>query len=302
LSHGEYCYVLTSRQMGKSSLMARTAARFRQAGTAVVTLDLTAVGQNLSPDQWYGGLLDRAGIQLDLEDELEEFWRAEERLGPLQRWMAALREVVLTRVPGPVVIFVDEIDVVRGLPFSTDEFFAGIRECYNRRTDDPEFGRLTFCLLGVATPSDLIRDTRLTPFNIGRRIELTDFTPEEAAPLAHGLGRKEPVGLTLLQRVLYWTGGHPYLTQRLCQATAQNQSVTDAAGVDRLAEDLFLSPRARERDDNLLFVRERLLRSEADLASLLDLYRQVRRGKRVADDETSSLVSLRAPRQLARYP
>jgi len=83
--------------------------------------------------------------------------------------MSALREIVLPRAPERLVIFVDEIDVVRSLPFSTDEFFAAIRECYNRRTEDPEFRRLTFCLLGVASPSDLIRDTRLTPFNIGRR-------------------------------------------------------------------------------------------------------------------------------------
>ena len=87
--------------------------------------------------------------------------------------MTALREVVLTSCTGPVVLFVDEIDYVRSLPFSTDEFFAAIRECYNRRTQDPAFTRLTFCLLGVATPAELIRDTRTTPFNIGRRIELT---------------------------------------------------------------------------------------------------------------------------------
>ena len=38
--------------------------------------------------------------------------------------------------------------------------------------------------LGVATPAQLIKDRRRTPFNIGHRIELTDFTPEEARPLA----------------------------------------------------------------------------------------------------------------------
>src|SRR5262249_29247235 len=146
---------------------------------------------------WYDGLLHAAGRQLDLEDELEEFWLAHPRLGPLQRFMAALGEVVLPGVkrqtsnvreqpPGasldvsrltfdaPLIIFIDEIDVVRSLPFSTDEFFAAIRECYNRRAKDPVYQRLTFCLLGVASPSDLIRDTRLTPFNIGRRIELAD--------------------------------------------------------------------------------------------------------------------------------
>src|SRR5881397_1817514 len=57
LLRGEFCYVLTSRQMGKSSLMVRTASRLRQEGTRVAILDLTAVGQNLTPEQWYEGLL-----------------------------------------------------------------------------------------------------------------------------------------------------------------------------------------------------------------------------------------------------
>src|SRR5439155_11377268 len=98
LSRGEFCYVLTSRQMGKSSLMVHTAARLRQAGTTVVILDLTAIGQNLSPEQWYGGLLRRLGRQLGLEDELDEFWLKHEQLGPLQRWMTALQDLVLPRV------------------------------------------------------------------------------------------------------------------------------------------------------------------------------------------------------------
>src|SRR5947209_16597303 len=65
LLRGEYCYVLTSRQMGKSSLMVHTAARLREAGIQVIVLDLTAIGQNLSIEQWYGGLLRRLGRQLD---------------------------------------------------------------------------------------------------------------------------------------------------------------------------------------------------------------------------------------------
>jgi hypothetical protein len=223
LLQGEFCYVLTSRQMGKTSLMVHTTVRLRQAGVAVVVLDLTSIGQNLTVEQWYDGLLRRVGRPLDLEDELEEFWLEHERLGPLERWLAALETIVLPALPpdGRLVIFIDEIDAVRSLPFRTDEFFAAIRECYQRRTQDPAFERLTFCLLGVATPSDLIQDTRTTPFNIGRRIELSDFTPAEAAPLAPGLGGDEQTAKRLLARVLYWTGGHPYLTQRLCRAVAE---------------------------------------------------------------------------------
>jgi hypothetical protein len=291
LTRGEFSYVLTSRQMGKSSLMVRAAQRLRVSGAAVAILDLTALGQNLTAEQWYDGLLGLLGRQLGLEDELEQFWLAQGRLGPLERWMRALCEVALPRCPGPLVVFVDEIDFVRSLPFATDEFFAAIRECYNRRTADATLNRLSFCLLGVALPSDLIRDARTTPFNIGKRVELQDFTEAEAAPLARGLGRDMTLAAKLLRRVLYWTGGHPYLTQRLCQAVAEDATVVRPAGVDRVSEELFLSHRARERDDNLLFVRERLLRSDRDRAGLLDLYERVRRGRRVPDDETSPLVA-----------
>ncbi len=292
---GEFCYVLTSRQMGKSSLMVRTVTRLREQGTNAIALDLTAVGQNLTPEQWYDGLLARVGSQLRLEDPLEAFWESHARLSPVQRFFAALREVVLPGKSGELIIFVDEIDAVRSLPFSTDEFFAAIRECYNRRAQDSQFARLTFCLLGVATPSDLISDTRTTPFNIGRRIELNDFTVAEAAPLADGLREfpKDTFAEVRLSRILYWTNGHPYLTQRLCQVVARETSRSRKDGfagsrcgsrlarlfpvicrrqIDRLCGDLFFSNRARERDDNLLFVRERLLRSDVDIANLLDSY------------------------------
>src|SRR5438093_9562828 len=280
LLHGELCYVLTSRQMGKSSLMVRTANKLRSQASHVIAIDLSGIGQNLTPEQWYNGLLTSMGDQLGLEDELERFWIANQRLGPVQRWFMAIRKVVLAQRSGKVVIFIDEIDSVRSLPFSTDEFFAAIRECYNRRSEDTGFSRLTFCLLGVAMPSDLIQDTRITPFNIGRRIELNDFTQDEAAPLAEGLHTDSPEASILLKRILYWTSGHPYLTQRLCQALAHELRANRRSDVDRLCEELFFSNRARERDDNLIFVRERMLRSEADLTGLLELYLKVRSGQR----------------------
>ena len=208
--------------------------------------------------------------------------------------MRAIREVVLAAPPGRVVIFVDEIDAVRSLPFSTDEFFAAIRECYNRRHEDPELERLTFCLLGVATPSDLIRELRTTPFNIGRRIELLDFT-------RGGGGRRWPGPRPRPSDGGPAAAARPVLDRRpsLPDAAAvpgrrRGPRRVGTADVDRLCRTLFLSHRSRERDDNLLFVRERMLHSEVDRAALLDLYDQVRRqGPRslVTDDETNPLVS-----------
>ena len=293
---GEFCYVLTSRQMGKSSLMVRTAAKLRAANVNVAVVDLTAIGQNLTLEQWYNGLLLRIDSQLSLHDRLDEFWMSETRRSPLQRFMAAIQEVALRHCTGQIVIFIDEIDVVRSLPFPTDEFFAAIRECYNRRVQDPQLNRLTFCLLGVATPAELIRDPHTTPFNIGHRIDLADFTDAEALPFASRLHGEPGRAAELLQRVLHWTGGHPYLTQRLCRALAEekmtaapNSELTPNA-VDAACDQLFLSPRARSLDDNLLFVRDRLLRSEADLSKLLSRYEQVWDGAAVPDDEGDDLT------------
>ena len=326
LRHGDFCYVLNTRQMGKSSLMVRAANRLKAEGCRVAILDLTAVGKNLSVEQWYFGLLIRVATQVGSRDDLQSFWKNNRELGPMQRFVEGLRRLLTegTRnqelgireerppILSPLVLFVDEIDAVLSLPFSADEFFAGIRECYNRRAQEPVFARLTFCLLGVATPADLIRDVRTTPFNIGKRIELRDFTPEEAAPLAQGLGeRKNEKGdsldtgtfsfpfssvscASLLKRVLYWTNGHPYMTQRLCREIAEQQAqgVVTTADIDRICERLFLSKAAQESDDNLAFVRNRLLKSEADLSTLLDLYAQVWAGRKVRDDETNPLCAI----------
>ncbi len=296
LVRGEYCYILTSRQMGKSSLMIRTASRLREGEDSVVAvLDLAAVGQNLNPEQWYDGMLLRLGRQLGLEDEFDDFWLDNPRLGPVQRFFEALYQVVLVKSERRLIIFVDELDTVRSLPFSSDEFFAAIRQCFNERSADPVWARLTFCLLGVATPSDLIKDPHISPFNIGRRIVLEDFKKDEVAKLVEGL-EADDRGEILLERIFGWTNGHPYLTQRLCRAVAeQNRSEDDPSilqpgAVDGICHRLFLSNRAKERDDNLIFVRERLLRSDHDRAAVLDLYRKVRSGVQVVDDETNPLI------------
>jgi len=289
---GSFCYVLTPRQMGKSSLMVRTAARLRSDGQTAIVIDLTEIGQNVALDQWYRGLLLALGDETGLDPELRAVWSRHADLGPMQRLVRGITDVLLPARPGRITIFIDEIDAVRSLPFPTGEFFAGIRELYNRRASEPDLERVSFCLLGVASPSDLIRDTRTTPFNIGRRISLDDFTATEAAPLARGLGRADDESRALLARILDWTGGHPYLTQRLCAAIAEDPAATTAGDVDRACDRLFLSRSARERDDNLLFVRDRMLRSESDLAALLDLYRLVRAGKAVADGGSNPLVGI----------
>ena len=322
LASGEYCYVLNSRQMGKSSLCVRTIGRLKEQGVSTAFLDLTRFGgKNLTAEQWYAAMLAEIGREVGLRTEVLAYWKANTHLGPMQRLFGALREVVLERIEGSVVVLVDESDVVRSLPFSTDEFFAAIRECYNRRVHEPEYARLTFCLIGVATPTELISDQLTTPFNIGRRVELKDFTYPEGSSLAAGLQAMleredvaqefEPAASTstsisrqtrqAFRRIFYWTSGHPYLTQMLFKAvseappdsaarTARGRGRGTPDAVDRLCHELFLSPRARQSDDNLAFVRSHLLNSGEDVAALLELYAKVLRRKRILDDPANPLI------------
>ncbi|MBV6459699.1 MAG: hypothetical protein HONBIEJF_02851 [Fimbriimonadaceae bacterium] len=292
LMAGEFCFVLTSRQMGKSSMMVRTAVKLRQNGRSVAILDLTAIGQNLTVEQWYDGLLIHLGDSLGLTDLLEDYWHDNQRVGPLQRFFGAIEAVLLADSDRELVIFIDEIDAVRSLPFPTDEFFAAIRECHNRRALEPTFERLTFCLLGVASPGDLMQDVRRTPFNVGTRILLEDFSTADVQPLAHILDQAGRSGNDLIHRILHWTKGHPYLTQRLCREVCEHLEADRPGDVDRLCEQVFLSKSARETDDNLAFVRNRILKGESDPSALLDLYARVLKAKpAVRDDESNPLVS-----------
>lgn len=297
---GDFCYVLTARQMGKSSLTVRTARTLQRQDVRTMHLDLSMLGQNTTPSQWYGDIASRLGYQSGLEEEVERWWHDTREGSPVSRLVNLLRDVLLPAAPSALVIFVDEADAVRSLPFHADEFFIAIRQCYNHRADEPVFRRLTFCLLGVATPAELIRDPRTTPFNLGHRVELEDFTPAEARPFEQGLISGAP-GLApahaerLLERVLHWTSGHPYLTQRLCGEIVARHAA-DAAQppgelVDRLCEELFFSARARDQEDNLLYVKGRILGAESDLHQLLALYRQVLAGKGIPDDENNDLVN-----------
>jgi hypothetical protein len=286
---GEFCYVLTPRQIGKSSLMVATMERLAEEGIRSVETDLTEMGTELSgltAEQWYLGLIDLIVDQLDLDVDYMAWWNERAHLGPTQRLSQFLRQVVLEQVSEPVVIFIDEIDSTLNLDF-TDDFFAAIRACYNARASDPAFKRLSFVLLGVATPGDLISDPQRTPFNVGRRIDLTDFTGDEAIPLADGL-RLPPVEAgQVLTWILDWTGGHPYLTQRLCAAAAASPTKSwDTGAVDDLVEKTFLGEQSAQ-DSNLRFVRDMLTQRAPDKAAVLKTYRRIRAGKAVPDEERS---------------
>ncbi|MEM7762021.1 MAG: CHASE2 domain-containing protein [Cyanobacteria bacterium P01_A01_bin.40] len=289
LKAGEFCYVLNSRQMGKSSLRVRTMARLEAEGVICAFIDLTGFGrEGITTEQWYAGIVrDIASSCISPQEFNWRQWWREQRdlLSPVQRLKLFIEEILLVKIQQKIVIFVDEIDRVLSQNFSLDDFFAVIRSCYSVQGHKPAYRRLTWALLGVATPSDLIKNPHATPFNIGQAIALQGFKLSESLALAPGLEPLTDNPRQLLQEILAWTGGQPFLTQKLCWLVARiNTTIPpgqEALWLKQLIQQkLIKNWESQDEPPHLKTIRSRILHSPKSRKKLLLLYQQIlRRGK-----------------------
>ncbi len=290
LKQGEFCYILNARQMGKSSLMVRMMHHLNHEEFNCAAIDMTRIGsENVTPEQWYKGFAVELWRSFGLlrKVNLKTWWNERKDISPVQRLGQFIEEVLLVEVgkeddssPNNLVIFIDEIDSVLGLNFPVNDFFALIRSCYNQRTLNREYQRLTFALFGVATPSDLISDRRKTPFNIGRAIQLEGFKEHEAQPLLNGLTDKVSNPQVLLKEILAWTGGQPFLTQKLCKLICNASTPIpinqETHWIENLVQTKVISNwESQDEPEHLKTIRDRILNSEYNTTRLLELYRQI---------------------------
>lgn len=291
----EYCYVLAPRQIGKSSLRARCQKRLESAGFICATIDLSSIGTDLSQDDWYASLLVEIADGLGLEDP-SEYWRSCSGLPAVSRFVQYFSNILINQVKAESIVFVDEIDVLRKLPFPGDDFLAAIRSLFNRRADEPKYEQICFCLIGVAAPGELIEDTFKTPFNIGRHIQMMDFTPEQSLAFLPGLlpcvsGSAEKAE-ALISEIMTWTDGHPYMTQRLCSEVANEKASEHdpKAVIEQTVSKIF---RDALSDPNLSYAATRITskNSPVSTASKLSLYRRILLEERVDSNKNDRAQS-----------
>ncbi|AKG21185.1 AAA-like domain-containing protein [Calothrix sp. 336/3] len=331
LKAGDFCYVLNSRQMGKSSLRVRVMQRLQAEGCACAAIDITAIGTvDITPEEWYAGVIDTlVGVfKLYTDFDLEVWWQENNLLSPVQKLGKFIESVLLVKITEKIVIFIDEIDSILSLNFK-DDFFAAIRACYNQRVDQPEYQRLTFALLGVATPGDLMSDKKRTPFNLGTAIQLCGFELESATPLVQGLvGKVENTQevlnqfairnsqfaitlcngdftpQTLLKEVLFWTGGQPFLTQKVCKILGSRLALSAVEGeqgeedVSRWVGEVIKTQiidnwEAQDEPEHLRTIRDRITRNEQRAGRLLGLYQQILQQGELPTDNSSEQMELR---------
>ena len=284
-----FAYVLTARQMGKSSLMERTSLKLREQGVHTALVDLNGMDKAslASPEVWYLDFISVIAEFIPLSFDPDTWWEEHASYGLVRRFKEFFRKVLSEEVDGQIVVFVDEIDATYDLEFA-DDFFAAIRSMHENRAWESMYQRISFVLIGVATPSDLIKDPRRTPFNIGESVELSDFTLKEALPFTMGWDLDMETARQVLSWAFEWTAGHPNLTQKICHAIAQEGSLEwTRKKVQECIQDTFFD--SNKRDTNLEYVNTQLTRGASwNQIDVLKTYKDIRKREgRVRDDMQS---------------
>jgi AAA-like domain/TIR domain len=270
--HDSIVLVKGARQMGKTSLLARGLQQAREAGCRVVLSDFQKlnVAHLESVDMLYltlGGIL---AEQLDLEVFPEDVWQA--RRGPNGNFERYVRREVLGTLSAPLVWGLDEVDRLFTYPFG-NEVFGLFRAWHNERALDPQgpWGQLTLAIAYATEAHLFITDLHQSPFNVGTRLTLDDFTCAQVADLNRRYG--SPLrDAAEVERLFRLVGGQPYLIRRGLHELVTSHS-TIAALEDQAAreEGLF--------GDHL----RRLLVLLAPDPALVDAVREVLQGRPCPD-------------------
>src|SRR5215510_5980098 len=203
-----------ARQVGKTSLLARGLQQARKAGARVVLTDF----QNLSAaylesiEKLMLVLAKSFADQLDLDVYPNQIWDAD--LSPGINLERYLRRGVLPLTAAPIVWGLDEVDRLFTCDFGS-EVFGLFRSWHNKRALDPEgpWRRLTLAIAYATEAHLFITDLNQSPFNVGTRLALEDFSFEQVAELNRRYG--SPLGdQAEVARYYRLVGGHPYLVRR----------------------------------------------------------------------------------------
>lgn len=256
------------RQVGKTSLLARGLEQARNAGAQVVLTDMQslAAAQLASADELFFTLAETIADRLDLDISLDNFWNRD-RLWNIN-FDRFLRKEVLAKIEGHLVWGLDEVDRLFEHAFST-EVFGLFRSWHNERSLNPRgpWSRLTLAMAYATEAHLFITDLNQSPFNVGTRLTLDDFTPDETAELnrRYGSPLKSPTELECFTELV---GGNPYLVERGLH-TMVTQTQTPAAFFTQAgqAEGPFAAPLQRmvvalRQDDTLVNAVHALLRGE----------------------------------------
>ena len=223
-----------ARQMGKTSLLARGLQLARGSGTKVITTDFQKLNASHleTIESLFMTLGELIADQLDLDVYPDEVWKP--RRAPSINFERYIRREVLEKLSTPLVWGLDEVDRLFTCPYAS-EVFGLFRTWHNERAVDPTapWERLTLAIVYATEAHLFITDQNQSPFNVGTRLELKDFSIEQVGEL--NTRYESPLaGADELARYFQLVGGHPYLVRRGFHEMSTNK--LDLAAFEALAD------------------------------------------------------------------
>ena len=216
------------RQMGKTSLLARGLQQARKSAAKVVLTDFQKLSQEdlKSAGAFFRGLAELMADQLDL-DFVEQNWAPERISNANLAFEKFLKREVLRKLEQPLVWGMDEVDRLFSCDFAT-QVFGLFRAWHNERSLEPEgpWSRLSMAIVHATEPHLFIQDLNQSPFNVGTKIVLEDFSAGQVAELNRRYG--SPLGGPELDRFHDLVGGHPFLARRGLQELTKPGTSMDA--------------------------------------------------------------------------
>ena len=213
LQPGSLLCLKGDRSIGKTSLIDKVLARVKINSYAVANLSLKLADQSThftSIDKFLRWFSCNLSLQLGLPNRLQHYWD-EENLGSKVSCSIYLREYVLARIPQPLVLCIDDVDLL--LPYQEiyQEFLNLLRSWYEKAKIQKPWSKLRLAVI-YTTNAYIHHDLDLFPLDLGVQIELPEFTKEQARELAF----QHQLDLTKseLESLLDLVGGHPYLLQQ----------------------------------------------------------------------------------------
>jgi hypothetical protein len=202
-----------ARQVGKTSLLSRGLQQARGARAKVVLTDLQKLNAAdlASAEAFYLALAGLIADQLDLDVAPDAVWNA--RRGPSINFERYIRREALGKISAPLVWGIDEVDRLFTCGFGS-EVFGLFRSWHNERSLDPAgpWERLTMAIAYATEAQLFITDMNQSPFNVGTRLTLEDFTLSQVADLnqRYGSPLKDDGEVERYYRLV---SGHPYLAR-----------------------------------------------------------------------------------------
>ena len=211
LDGGSTTTIRAGRQMGKTSLLVRAANFAKERGHRIVYVDFQQIKPEFrnSLDNLLRYLADEIAFRLNLDEgQLEKVWSSSR--GSPDKFGQFMESVVLPD-PKPLFLAMDEADQLMDVAYKTD-FFALVRAWDSRRAFDDTWGKLSLAMVISSHPHLLIDDYRQSPFNVGLRIQLEDFSVEQVGRLNRL--HNNPLNDDEILEMMIMLSGHPFLTRQ----------------------------------------------------------------------------------------